>query len=78
VITPTIVSPTAGPGGPDQGTGAGRSRTRPDPDHLYAGSYSDADLGWWADRIREWNSQGREAYAYVNNDGEGHAVRRLG
>ena len=29
------------------------------PDHLYAGSYSDDDLAWWADRIREWNGQGR-------------------
>lgn len=25
----------------------------PDHDHLYAGSYSDDDLRWWADRIRE-------------------------
>src|SRR5687768_11372607 len=32
----------------------------PDPHHLYAGSYSDADLRWWADRIREWESQGRD------------------
>ena len=24
----------------------------PDPDHLYAGSYSDDDLRWWADRDR--------------------------
>jgi uncharacterized protein YecE (DUF72 family) len=23
----------------------------PDPEHLYAGSYPDADLGWWAMRI---------------------------
>ena len=47
----------------------------PSHTHLYAGSYSDADLGWWADRIREWLGQGREVYAYFNNDGEGHAVR---
>ena len=26
----------------------------PDPAHLYAGSYSDADLRWWNDRIGEW------------------------
>ena len=26
----------------------------PDHDHLYGGSYSDDDLRWWADRIREW------------------------
>ncbi len=47
----------------------------PDPDHLYAGSYPRESLQWWADRIREWESQGREVYAYFNNDGEGNAVR---
>ena len=47
------------------------------PDHgsLYAGSYSDADLGWWAARLREWEADGREVYAYFNNDGDGNAVR---
>ncbi len=47
----------------------------PDPDHLYAGSYSDADLGWWADRLREWDAAGKTVYAYFNNDGHGNAVR---
>jgi uncharacterized protein YecE (DUF72 family) len=47
----------------------------PDHDHLYAGSYSDADLAWWADRIREWEAGGRDVFAYFNNDGGGHAVR---
>jgi uncharacterized protein YecE (DUF72 family) len=47
----------------------------PDPNHLYAGSYSDEDLRWWADRIREWTGQGRTVYAYFNNDGGGNAVR---
>lgn len=47
----------------------------PDADHLYGGSYSDADLHWWADRIREWDAQGRDVYAYFNNDGGGNAVR---
>jgi uncharacterized protein YecE (DUF72 family) len=47
----------------------------PDPDHLYAGSYPRDSLAWWADRIREWTDQGREVYAYFNNDGEGNAVR---
>jgi uncharacterized protein YecE (DUF72 family) len=47
----------------------------PDPGHLYAGSYSDADLGWWAARIGEWAASGRDVYAYFNNDGHGHAVR---
>jgi uncharacterized protein YecE (DUF72 family) len=47
----------------------------PDTDHLYGGSYSDADLSWWADRIREWEADGREVFAYFNNDGGGNAVR---
>jgi uncharacterized protein YecE (DUF72 family) len=47
----------------------------PDAEHLYGGSYSDADLGWWADRIREWEAAGHEVLGYFNNDGEGHAVR---
>jgi uncharacterized protein YecE (DUF72 family) len=47
----------------------------PDFDHLYGGSYSDDDLGWWADRIREWQAAGRDVYAYFNNDGGGNAVR---
>jgi uncharacterized protein YecE (DUF72 family) len=47
----------------------------PDPHWLYAGSYSDDDLRWWADRVREWEAMGRDVYLYFNNDGEGHAVR---
>src|SRR5215218_8533955 len=47
----------------------------PDPDHLYGGSYSGADLRWWADRVREWTDAGRDVYVYFNNDGYGHAVR---
>lgn len=47
----------------------------PDPHYLYAGSYSEDNLRWWAERIREWSLAGREVYAYFNNDGEGNAVR---
>jgi uncharacterized protein YecE (DUF72 family) len=47
----------------------------PSTEHLYAGSYSEDNLRWWADRIREWASQGRDIFAYFNNDGEGNAVR---
>lgn len=47
----------------------------PDHDHLYAGSYSDDDLNWWAARIAEWQGSGRDVYGYFNNDGGGHAVR---
>ncbi|MDQ3592025.1 MAG: DUF72 domain-containing protein [Actinomycetota bacterium] len=47
----------------------------PDHDHLYGGSYSDDDLGWWADRVREWADAGRAVFVYFNNDEHGHAVR---
>ncbi|WP_213816699.1 DUF72 domain-containing protein [Glaciihabitans sp. dw_435] len=47
----------------------------PDHEYLYGGSYSDDDLRWWADRIREWEAAGTEVYAYFNNDGGGNAVR---
>lgn len=47
----------------------------PDHGHLYAGSYSDDDLRWWADRIREWSGAGLDVFAYFNNDGDGHAVQ---
>ena len=47
----------------------------PSQDWLYGGSYSDDELSWWADRIREWEGSGREVYAYFNNDGDGNALR---
>ncbi|CAN5233343.1 DUF72 domain-containing protein [soil metagenome] len=47
----------------------------PDPHTLYAGSYSDDDLRWWRDRLKEWQDQGRDVLVYFNNDGYGHAVR---
>jgi uncharacterized protein YecE (DUF72 family) len=47
----------------------------PDREHLYAGSYPESDLRWWADRIGEWSGGGRDVYVYFNNDGHGHAVR---
>ncbi len=47
----------------------------PDDNHLYAGSYPVDSLRWWADRIGEWDAQGRDVYVYCNNDGDGNAVR---
>jgi len=47
----------------------------PDNRRMYAGSYSDDDMRWWADRIREWHGQARDVYAYFNNDASGNAVR---
>jgi uncharacterized protein YecE (DUF72 family) len=47
----------------------------PDHHHLYAGSYSDADLRWWADRAGEWSTAGQDVFVYFNNDGYANAVR---
>jgi uncharacterized protein YecE (DUF72 family) len=47
----------------------------PDHHHLYAGSYPDGDLAWWAERAREWSLAGHDVYLYFNNDGNAHAVR---
>lgn len=47
----------------------------PDDEHLYAGSYPADGLRWWAERIGEWQAQGRDVYVYFNNDGDGNAVR---
>jgi len=47
------------------------------PDHHfpYAGSYADTNLRWWADRIREWDADGKDVFVYFNNDGDANAVR---
>jgi uncharacterized protein YecE (DUF72 family) len=47
----------------------------PDEHHLYAGSYPDDDMRWWADRILEWHGAGKTVWAYFNNDPYGHALR---
>jgi uncharacterized protein YecE (DUF72 family) len=47
----------------------------PDDQQLYAGSYSPEAISWWADRMREWRAQGRDVFAYFNNDLGGNAVR---
>ncbi len=47
----------------------------PDRHHLHAGSYSIEDLHWWADRLREWDADGKDVFVYFNNDGLGNAVR---
>jgi uncharacterized protein YecE (DUF72 family) len=47
----------------------------PDTESLYGGSYSDSDLRWWSERIREWEMMGKEVFVYFNNDGGGNAVR---
>ena len=41
----------------------------------YQGSYSDAQLAAWADRIREWSRTMKAIYVYFDNDDAAHAVR---
>jgi uncharacterized protein YecE (DUF72 family) len=41
----------------------------------FSGSYSPQQLAAWARRIRRWLRQGRDVYAYFNNDRGGHAPR---
>jgi uncharacterized protein YecE (DUF72 family) len=46
----------------------------------YGGSYGEAALAPWARRCREWLDDGREVWAFFNNDIDGHAIadaRRL-
>lgn len=47
----------------------------PDPDSMYAGSYPEKDLRWWAGLIAEWDNDDRDVWMYFNNDPHGHAVR---
>jgi uncharacterized protein YecE (DUF72 family) len=42
---------------------------------LYAGSYDDAALRDWAERIRSWRDRGLDVFAYFNNDEGGYAPR---
>lgn len=46
----------------------------PSHDHLYAGSYSEDDLRWWAERLREWEAAGHRVRGYFNNDQFGFAA----
>jgi uncharacterized protein YecE (DUF72 family) len=46
----------------------------PSEQHLYAGSYPEQDLRWWAERVREWEHGGHRVYGYFNNDEHGYAV----
>ena len=48
----------------------------PDHHHLYSGSYPDADLRWWADRIREWDRARHPAGTEVPGRRPGTVPRR--
>jgi uncharacterized protein YecE (DUF72 family) len=47
----------------------------PDQNAIYAGCYSDDELRRWANRIAQWDREGRDVWVYFNNDLGGHAVR---
>lgn len=47
----------------------------PDPEAMYAGSYSEDRLRQWAGQIADWQADGRDVWVYFNNDVQGHAVR---
>jgi uncharacterized protein YecE (DUF72 family) len=44
------------------------------PREMFASSYTDAELREWSGHLRKFLQEGRDAYAYFNNDVEGYAV----
>ncbi|HVG81385.1 MAG TPA: DUF72 domain-containing protein, partial [Methylomirabilota bacterium] len=40
----------------------------------YAGSYGDAALLEWAERIQAWRSEGRDVFCYFDNDQKAYAA----
>lgn len=44
------------------------------PDGQYGGRYTEDSLASWAAHIRTWQEEGRDVFAYFNNDAEGYAV----
>ena len=45
------------------------------PGRLYASPYDDDQLRAWARRIRGWRDEGRDVFAYFNNDERAYAPR---
>lgn len=45
------------------------------PGRLYASPYEDDQLRRWAQRIRAWRDEGRDVFAYFNNDERAYAPR---
>jgi uncharacterized protein YecE (DUF72 family) len=45
------------------------------PKEIFASSYSDAQLKDWARHMKRFLDDGRDVYAYFNNDNGGHAFR---
>jgi uncharacterized protein YecE (DUF72 family) len=45
------------------------------PERRYGSDYSDDALRGWAERVRGWRAEGRDVYAYFNNDEMGYAPK---
>jgi uncharacterized protein YecE (DUF72 family) len=45
------------------------------PEALYASSYSDEQLNYYAKRFLAWKKQGRKVFAFFNNDVHGYAFK---
>jgi uncharacterized protein YecE (DUF72 family) len=45
------------------------------PGDAYQGSYDDATLAGWAERLRTWADEGRDVYCYFDNDEAGYAAQ---
>lgn len=41
---------------------------------LYGSNYSDKELAEWASKARRWLGEGKDIFAYFNNDAHGYAV----
>lgn len=42
---------------------------------LYGSCYNKEELREWAEKIKKWQKNGLDVYAYFNNDAQGYAVR---
>lgn len=43
-------------------------------DQLYASGYSKEELAIWSEKMQKWMKEGKDVYAYFNNDALGYAV----
>lgn len=44
-------------------------------DVLYSSNYTEKELKDWATKVKKWLKEGRDIYAYFNNDAYGYAVK---